>query len=291
MFFYFWGIYFMKKLFIALILISFAFFSLVSLMLVIDSVAPVWGRSNEGRLFLQGLQTIVLFGLTAVVGIWLTERKNPLRLMSLSVKLSWKQMVLTFAFAIAALPAITMLAKWNEGMELPSFLASVEEMMREMERSAKALTEIFLNTTSWGRMFVNLFVMALLPAVCEEMLFRGWLQRVLYKSVNYHVAIWVAAFIFSAIHFQFYGFVPRMLIGAALGYMYYFTGSLWAPILAHFVNNAVAVLVAFLSYNGYIAIDFDSIGIGETWYLSIASIAVCVALMSSLGVMRFWKDI
>jgi membrane protease YdiL (CAAX protease family) len=133
-------------------------------------------------------------------------------------------------------------------------------------------------------LFVNLLVMALLPAVCEEMMFRGWLQRALGQSVDYHTAIWVSAIVFSAIHFQFYGFIPRMLIGAALGYLYYYTGSLWAPIIAHFTNNAAAVVTAFLSYNGYTSIDFDLIGTGDTWYLSVASVAVCVALMVRLQI-------
>jgi membrane protease YdiL (CAAX protease family) len=114
------------------------------------------------------------------------------------------------------------------------------------------------------------------------MMFRGWLQRVLGKSVNYHTAIWVSAFVFSAIHFQFYGFIPRMLIGAVLGYLYYYTGSLWAPIVAHFTNNAAAVVTAFLTYNGYTSIDFDLIGTGDTWYLSVVSVAVCVVLMGRL---------
>ena len=232
---------------------------------------------------MQGLQTIVLFGVTALVGVWFTEDYvNPLRQMSLNKGLSVKQCFVAFLFAVAALPMISMLADWNNSMELPSFLASVEEMMRQMEEQAKVLTERFLQTSSVGVMFANLFVMALLPAVCEEMMFRGWLQRVLGKSVNYHTAIWVSALVFSAIHFQFYGFIPRMLIGAALGYLYYYTGSLWMSIIAHFTNNAAAVVFAFLSYNGYTSVDFDLIGTGDTWYLSVASLAVCLALIFRL---------
>ena len=269
----------MKKLLIALLLIFSAFVSMLILMRALMVLSPGWANSTNGLLFMQGVQTIVLFGVTALVGVWLTERENPFNQMSLNRRLSFKQALISFFFAVAALPLIAMLAEWNKGMEFPSFLASVEEMMRTMEESAKALTERFLNTSSVGMMFVNLFVMALLPAVCEEMLFRGWLQRVLVARVNYHVAIWVVAFVFSAIHFQFYGFVPRMLIGAALGYLYCYTGSLWAPIIAHFTNNAMAVITAFLSYNGYTSIDFDLIGTGDTWYLSVASVAVCLALI------------
>ena len=73
-----------------------------------------------------------------------------------------------------------------------------------------------------------------------------------------------------------------MLIGAELGYLYCYTGSLWAPIIAHFTNNAAAVVFAFLTYNGYTSTNFDLIGTGDTWYLSVASVAVCVALMVRL---------
>ena len=269
----------MKKLLIALLLIFGAFIGLVVLMGALMVLAPEWSNSIEGLLFIQGFQTIVLFGVTALVGVWFTERVNPFNQMSLNRGLSLKQGLVAFFFAVAALPLISMLAEWNKGMELPSFLASVEEIMRQMEESALAMTEKFLNTSSFGMMIVNLLVMALLPAVCEEMMFRGWLQRVLSDRLNYHVAIWVSAFIFSAIHFQFYGFVPRMIIGAALGYLYCYTGSLWASIIAHFTNNAAAVITAFLAYNGYTSINFDLIGTGDTWYLSVASVAVCLALM------------
>ena len=272
----------MKKLLIALLLIFSAFVSMLILMGALMVLSPEWANSANGLLFMQGVQTIVLFGVTALVGVWLTERENPFNQMSLNRRLSFKQALISFFFAVAALPLIAMLAEWNKGMEFPSFLASVEEMMRQMEESAKVLTERFLNTSSVGMMLINLFVMAFLPAMCEEMLFRGWLQRVLVARVNYHVAIWVVAFVFSAIHFQFYGFVPRMLIGAALGYLYCYMGSLWSPIIAHFTNNAIAVITAFLSYNGYTSIDFDRLGVGYTWYLSVASIAICVALLSKL---------
>ena len=269
----------MKKLLIALLLIFSAFVSMLILMRALMVLSPEWANSTNGLRFMQGVQTIVLFGVTALVGVWLTERENPFNQMSLNRRLSFKQVLISFFFAVAALPLIAMLAEWNKGMEFPSFLASVEEMMRQMEESAKVLTERFLNTSSVGMLFINLFVMAFLPAMCEEMLFRGWWQRILVARVNYHVAIWVVAFVFSAIHFQFYGFVPRMLIGAALGYLYCYTGSLWAPIIAHFTNNAMAVITAFLSYNGYTSIDFDLIGTGDTWYLSVASVAVCLALI------------
>lgn len=274
----------MKKLLVGLLIMFGAFVGVVALMGVLMVVAPEWSNSVGGLLTIQGVHTILLFACPALVGIWLSERTNPLCAMRMCCGVSLRYALLSVLFALMALPMISCLAEWNKGLELPAFLSSFEARMLAMEEAARVLTERFLHTTSVGMMFANLFVMALLPAVCEEMLFRGWLQRGLSSRVNIHVAVWVSAFVFSAIHFQFYGFVPRMLIGAALGYIYYYSGTLWAPILAHFTNNAVAVVATFLTYNGYVSFDFDSIGTGETWYLSVASVAVCVAIMSRLKI-------
>ena len=123
----------MKKLLVALLLIFSAFIGLIVLMGALALLAPKWANSTAGLLTMQGVQTIVLFGVTALVGVWFTEeRVNPFRQMSLNRGLTLKQGLIAFFFAVAALPAISMLAEWNKGMELPSFLASVEEMMRQM---------------------------------------------------------------------------------------------------------------------------------------------------------------
>jgi len=96
-------------------------------------------------------------------------------------------------------------------------------------------------------MILNLFIIAILPAVGEEFFFRGVLQKILirlFKSV--HVAIWVTAFIFSAIHFQFFGFVPRFILGLIFGYLFFWSGTLWLPVISHFINNAVPVIMSYI---------------------------------------------
>jgi membrane protease YdiL (CAAX protease family) len=129
---------------------------------------------------------------------------------------------------------------------LPDFLAPLEAWMREAENAATALQERFLSGTSYLDLFVNIVVMAITPAICEELLFRGVIQNQLEKWFkNAHIAVWVAAIIFSAIHFQFYGFFPRMILGAALGYLLVYGKSLWLPIVAHALNNFMAVVVAW----------------------------------------------
>jgi hypothetical protein len=96
-------------------------------------------------------------------------------------------------------------------------------------------------------LLLNLLVCALLPAVCEEFFFRGTLQQVLQRwCKNSHVAIWLTGFIFSAIHLQIDGFLARWLLGAYLGYLLVWSGSLWLPILAHFLHNALSIIIAHI---------------------------------------------
>jgi membrane protease YdiL (CAAX protease family) len=147
---------------------------------------------------------------------------------------------------LALLPIVGVVNEWNQAISLPDFLAPLEAWMREAEDMATQLQERFLSGTSYWDLFVNIVVMAVTPAFCEELLFRGVIQNQLEKWFkNAHVAVWVAAIIFSAIHFQFYGFFPRMILGAALGYLLVYGKSLWLPIVVHCVNNSLAVITAW----------------------------------------------
>jgi membrane protease YdiL (CAAX protease family) len=128
-------------------------------------------------------------------------------------------------------------------MILPDFLAPVETWMKEKEESATRLTELFLSENNLLSLLANLLVIAATAAIGEEMFFRGALQRIIGKwSKNPHLIIWSVAILFSAFHLQFYGFLPRMLLGAFFGYLVYWSKNIWLPIFAHFMNNALAVI-------------------------------------------------
>jgi membrane protease YdiL (CAAX protease family) len=155
--------------------------------------------------------------------------------------------ILAVILMISAIPFINYLGYLNQSMQLPKFMKGVEEWMKQSEENAARLTIAFLKMDSIADLIVNLFVIAFLAAVGEELFFRGVIQKFFFKwTKNYHIAIIITGILFSAIHLQFYGFFPRMLMGILLGYLLVWTNSLWIPITAHFANNATAVVLSYL---------------------------------------------
>jgi membrane protease YdiL (CAAX protease family) len=153
--------------------------------------------------------------------------------------------------------------------------------MRAAEAKAMAITEAFLAVNTPLGLAVNILIIAIIPALGEELLFRGVIQKELSKwSGKVHLSIWITAFLFSAMHLQFLGFFPRFLIGGLLGYMFYWSGSIWLPILAHFVNNGVAVILYYMVAKGRLAADVETIGVneGQTSMLLISFLSVSLLL-------------
>lgn len=138
------------------------------------------------------------------------------------------------------------LVSWNKGMKLPEAWHGVEQWMRSMEDAAMEITEMLLAGRSVVDLMTNLLILGLFAAVSEEFFFRGALQQFIHEKVrNDHLSVWITALIFSAIHFQFFGFLPRLLLGALLGYLFLYTRNLWSAIFFHFINNASVVLLSF----------------------------------------------
>lgn len=177
---------------------------------------------------------------------------------------------------LASIPAIGMLAGWNESISLPASMKELETVLRSMEDAAAVVTEAVLATSSVSGLLINIFLIALIPALGEELLFRGIIQQIFARwSKNPHIGIWLAAALFSSLHMQFYGFVPRFLLGGMLGYLLFFSGNIWVPIAAHFANNAVAVLFTYLIHNQYVSESWAVYGSrGEDWFGVLASFAI-----------------
>jgi len=175
---------------------------------------------------------------------------------------------------IAAMPLINWMAELNSRMILPDALSGVEQWMKSSEDQLEKLTKAFLKMNNIGDLVLNLFIIAFLAALGEELLFRGVIQCVLLDWVgNKHKAIWITAILFSAFHMQFYGFLPRMMLGALLGYLYFWSESLWLPIIAHFSNNAMAVVISYLIDKGQFPNEAETVG-GDTSDLSLVLISL-----------------
>lgn len=150
-------------------------------------------------------------------------------------------------FLIVFLTVVNTFIAWlNSQMTFPVSWSSVEEWMREKELLAGKYTVMLTSGETAPSLLTNIMVVALLPAVGEELFFRGVIQKMLGGFFRKgHAAIWITAFIFSAIHLQFYGFLPRLLLGAIFGYLFYWSGSVWLPIAAHFLNNVIPITIAW----------------------------------------------
>jgi membrane protease YdiL (CAAX protease family) len=181
------------------------------------------------------------------------------------------------------LPFLNYLADWNQHIVLPDALWGIEQWMKEKELQAAKLTEIFLRAESIGGLSINLLIVALIPAIGEELLFRGVLLR-LFKELtgSLHLAVILSAFVFSAIHLQFYGFFPRFLLGLVLGYSFVLTQNLWVPVFLHFVNNASSVIVYYLHFNGYIKISMENFGASPNPVYIVGSLLATLWLMIML---------
>ncbi len=228
--------------------------------------------------FFQIIQSIGFFIIPSILAGWffygnagdyLKMNRSPRPLTILIVTL----------IMFASLPMINWLVSVNEMMKLPEFLKGLENWMKETEDQAGKLTDAFLGTTTIGGLATNLFMIAILPAIGEEMLFRGVLQRLFSEWFrNVHTGILFTAVIFGAIHLQFYGVLPRILLGIMFGYLFLWSGSLWLPVFAHFLNNGSAVIVSFFIARGEIDPAYEEFGSTNNLIIISLSVALTIAL-------------
>ena len=251
-----------KQVFILLMLlfVSFIFFNALGMIGVsfIDgpSLSDFENTATIHSLkFLQAISSIGIFIVPPFLFVYLTSKSLNF------TKVSRQQFLLTVAIMCFSLPLINALALWNEGLHLASFLSGLEDWMRSAESQAMQITEAFLKVDHWSGLLINILIIGVIPALGEELLFRGVIQKELF-SINgkIHLSIWITAFLFSAMHLQFLGFIPPFLIGGLLGYLFYWSGSIWLPILAHFVNNAGAVILSYFINKQSIPKDVEYLG-------------------------------
>ena len=189
------------------------------------------------------------------------------------------------------MPALNQIVYWNQEIHLPEMFADFEEWCQEMENTAEQLVKELLNTTALFPTIMNILIIGALTGIGEEFFFRGALQKMLiWCRVNHHIAIWTAAFIFSALHFQFFGFVPRLLLGAFFGYIYWWSGSIWVNAFAHALNNSLVIISNWCINKGLLSEEFDSIGVNDRGFpmaavSSMIIVAAIIFILNSKGIL------
>lgn len=197
--------------------------------------------------FLYALLVSSSFATFLLPGILLQRLEPYFNYFPVEIRSNYLLYLIAVGIMFAFGPIMQLVGEANMHMNLPDNWASVENWMRTQEDSMATLTERIVMVDSWGLLFANILVMAVMPAIAEEYYFRGSLMHIIQRLVkNYHITVWISAIIFSAIHVQFFGFFPRMILGVFFGYMFVWTQNIWIPILAHFVNNAAVTVVAFV---------------------------------------------
>ncbi len=234
----------------------------ISVLKLIQTVTEI------GTFILPAIFLAYTFDRSASGYLFLNRKPEPVTVIAVAVLL------------IAAVPTINFIAELNSRMVFPSWLAGLERQMKESEEHAALLTEKLLVINTPFQFAFAMLMVAVLPALGEELLFRGILQRIFSEwSGGKHTGVWATAILFSAMHMQFYGFVPRMLLGVMLGYLLVWSGSLWLPIIAHFINNGAAVIASYLYRQNAISVDPDKIGTENDYATLMISVVLTAGLL------------
>lgn len=190
----------------------------------------------------QILSVIVLFILPSVIYVifFTPEKWKFLQLKKPNNSFFY---VICLIFFLGILPLIQQMGIWNQNLHLPEAFSSLEQTIRQAESNTEQLMIMFLRMDNVYDLLINLLVIALMAALSEELFFRGVLQNHLHRwTKSAWAAVLISSILFSALHAQFLGFFPRMVLGIFLGFFYIWSNSLWVPIIGHFINNASQVL-------------------------------------------------
>ena len=225
------------------------------------------------------LQNLIMFMLPAVAVGTLCGGGTPLRFLRLDKAPSAMAVAGIVLISLAMTPAMNWLVAWNASLSLPEAMKPVEQWMRAQENAAQEATDTLLSGSSVWALIASVVCVGLLTGLGEEMFFRGALQRICCDGMRRrHLAVWTAAFVFSTLHFQFFGFVPRLVLGAFFGYAYLWSGSLWVPVIGHALNNSAVVAFMWMGNNSIDAAAMGEAG-SQSAVVAIVSAAVTVAMM------------
>lgn len=232
------------------------------------------------------LQDVIIFILPAIATAMLITRL-PATFLAIDKTSKYKNYLLTILTMLVSIPAMNFIIEWNASMQFPESIKGLENWMRNSENNAAIMVKTLLGQPDIPNLLMSILIVGVLAGLSEELFFRGALQKILLsKPMNIHIAIWVTAFIFSAIHMQFYGFIPRLLLGAFFGYLVVWSGSLWLPIVAHAFNNITTVFVTWLYNKGCIDSDPNQLGASMT---PLNTTIAITSVIATIGMIIYLK--
>lgn len=239
--------------------------------LVLNLVLSRVGQQTVWLRIMAVMQDILLFIVPALVTALFCTRL-PAQLLAINRHVPRGMTVVGICTLVCAIPILNALIMWNESIHLPGQLESV---FRAAEDAARGQVALILGPHTVMNFIVSLLIVGVLAGLSEELFFRGAFLRLLTTGRwNVHVSVWLVAVIFSAVHMQFYGFFPRLLLGAFFGYALVWSGSLWLPVVLHVVNNSIYIFGQYFLTDGTEkASAVDTVG-ADSIPLVIASVAL-----------------
>lgn len=246
-----------------------------SIMMVFLSLvlSRMFGDNQVSFLRVSTVFQDILMWIVPAVATAMIITRQPASLLAIDRLPTGRQTLLGVILLIVSTPFMSWIIKLNSEMHLPESMSALEEALRQMETNAEQVVAALLSADTPGAIIVNLLIIGVMAGFSEELFFRGALQRIMASGkLPVHAAIWITAIIFSAMHFQFFGFIPRMLLGAAFGYLLWWSGSVWLPMLIHTLNNSMFVVLYSITGSGEPDIE------GSTSWVAVLLSVVFTAL-------------
>lgn len=266
------------------LLFSLFLFMLIAVSLITQLLGSLTDNTAAILRISSVLQNVLVFILPAVATAMLSTR-FPATLLAIDKFPSGKFILLSIAALIVSIPLMNSIIDWNQNIALPESFSQFNEYVQQLEKGAEKAVNDITGGNTVGTLIMSILIVGIFTGLGEEIFFRGGLMRLFscIKGMSPHVAIWLTAFLFSALHMQFLGFVPRMLLGVFFGYLTFWSGSLWLPIMIHALNNSILVTTDWINNRGGSQIDVNSIGLGENaLVLNIASIILTLIVFYAL---------
>ncbi|MDL2224258.1 CPBP family intramembrane metalloprotease [Bacteroidales bacterium OttesenSCG-928-M06] len=232
---------------------------------------------------IQFFQGVIAFIFPSIICAWLFS-DNYKSYLKADVSINIPTVGLTILSIIIFIPFINWTQIINQQLVLPEWLEGLEKWMQAQEETnAEILKKMLYSKTIWTLLF-NILIVCILTGIGEEFIFRGILQNIFGRAIkNPHIVIWLVAIIFSAIHLQFYGFIPRMLLGAYFGYLLLYTRNIWMPVIAHITHNLINVIGFYIYQDSpHMESELDTLGVGDTSWLALASFALFVFIFMQI---------